>query len=275
MEDGPEEPNTPVFRNPPPTQYEDFEQDMEQQQAAKPFLRLSSEPSRAPVPHMDTPRPKFTAPVFSSTPEPELRRRKSDSDALMGRYSPAMSSPMRLPPPVQEEEDLTKVHGNPNVTPIPKPEAALIFAAIMSACMFMGTFCVARWFFWEDDGFVLVPVILISIGGALDNYRLYRGTVLGREGLSTKLTTTTYLVEFSAIPLLWIAIAEVFSYQTGWWLVPLVARVLAVTCCVNGFNAFLSGPQGHYTISCDGGVWRHALDPFEVRTVIGNVAWWP
>jgi len=166
--------------------------------------------------------------------------------------------------PEEKAEKAEKATNPQYAMPLDTPEAALLFSMIMAASLYLALFCIIRWFYWSDNGFVVIPLCFIGIGLALDNYRLFRGVLLGEKGLSQNLTTLTYLVEFSAIPLLWLAIVEIFSYQTGWWLIPIPVRVLSVTFCVNGFNAFLAGPQGHYMVTTDGGVWRHTLDPFKV-----------
>lgn len=237
-----------------------------------------------PTSKVDTPRPKSEPPVFDSA----SRQRSTES------ASPRLTSISNEEEEEEEENknsdipqpqflvetpskfdkmtafDLTSKHKGEaeDISIVEKyvepSESALFFAFMMSAHVYLGCYCTARWWFWEENGFIVIPLFLLSIGATLDNYRLYRGIVLGKNGLETWLTTTAYLLEFSALPLLFITLSEIFSIQTGLWFVPIPVRVLSVTMCVANFNAFMAGVQGEYETVHQGGVWRHTIDPFKV-----------
>lgn len=246
-------------------------------------VECSKDTLTPPTRKVDTPRPKSDPPVFDSA---SRQRSKDGADTASPRLTSISNEEEVEETPIPDQPKFTvdtpsrfdrmsafelqakNKEGHEDVSIVEKyvepSESALFFAFMMSAHVYLGFYCISRWWFWEENGFIVIPLFLLSIGATLDNYRLYRGIVLGKKGLETWLTTTAYLLEFSALPLLFITLAEIFSTQTGLWFVPIPVRVLSVTMCVANFNAFMAGVQGEYETVHQGGVWRHTIDPFKV-----------
>jgi len=238
---------------------------------------VGSPPSRpdSPIQYPEHPSRKLSYPDRTGEPTRKISASKSEYPAavetttIRQRYDstedcrPQINGGPRATKDITDfsKADILTISMNDLTSRVP---GMLGLAFIFSGFVYLAMFCLVRWFLWSDDGFVLLPVMILSWAGATDMYRLFLGVLLGESGLSSRLSTYTYIYEFSALPLLWITLAQIFSYMSGWWLITVIMKPLAIAFGVNGFNGFMSGIQGEYLVTSDGGVWRHTVNPFTV-----------
>ena len=143
-------------------------------------------------------------------------------------------------------------------------ERGLLFSVYASGHLYVFLWCLARWFMYNDSAFMCIPLALVSLGGAIDNYRLLKGAVIGKSGMSMSLTTVTYLFHMAGLPLLWITISDIIGtmFDQNW--ISVIGRVLGITLCVYGFNELMIDVMGNYVPTDEAGVWRYKLEPSKV-----------
>ncbi len=145
-------------------------------------------------------------------------------------------------------------------------ERGLLFSLFGAGHMYVILWSLARWFVFSDSAFMALPLALVAIGGVIDNYRLLRGAMMGKAGISSALTTLSYLFQIAGLPLLWITLSDILGnmFDQGW--ISIIGRVMAVTLCVYGFNELMITVLGNYVVTDEADVWRYKLDPQKVIT---------
>ncbi|ELU07967.1 hypothetical protein CAPTEDRAFT_225797 [Capitella teleta] len=135
--------------------------------------------------------------------------------------------------------------------------------------------------FWKEQtiadrqnvaGSVYYPMVLLTLGTALDNVRLCAGAISGKAGASLLLARISFFLHMTALPMLTATFTSLLVSMGMWWWLGNILHILSVPFVVNGLNKYLAEVHDNLEYSEDGGVSRYTTSIPDYAPVITMIS---